>query len=289
MNISAEYVMINGERVAAELATISIHDRGLRFGDGVFETIPVVHGIPYLWEAHIVRLQAGLEAIMINADCTTLHEHTTSLIAHNRITQGMVRIMITRGQGSQGYLPTYATPPTIIIEATPTDAACAAHHTPMTLSVSSFARLHPASLPTHAKLMQGLNPTLARLHAQKEGCDEALMLDIAGNISEAASGNLIWQKDNVLYAADTHTGCLSGTMVARLRQIINAPIHSVSMPLEGLQHCDALIMTNALKGAVAISKVKHAQNYYHFSMSEPLADVCNSAIQKDIAEYTTSA
>ena len=62
---------INGQFMPAGQATINVADRGFRFGDGVFETIRLVEGVPYQWEAHLARLNAGLAALRItppNAD-----------------------------------------------------------------------------------------------------------------------------------------------------------------------------------------------------------------------------
>ncbi len=283
MKSASEYVSVNGEMVRADEACISIYDRGLRFGDGVFETIAVAYGVPYCWDLHQQRLFAGCDALRIPYKSAELRAHCDALIQKNNVVNGMLRIMVTRGVGSQGYLPVGSASPTVIIEATAVKQGCAEHKNDLSLWVSSYKRLHPDTLPTQAKLMQGVNATLARMEAQDADCDEALMLDVNHHISEAASGNLLWMREGKYYTAHTDSGCLSGTMLAQLALLLTAPVQPTLLPLEELQHIDALVMTNAIKGAVAVRIVRSNEIEYHFDKSVTLAAHCNGLIQKDIA------
>ena len=170
------YISINNKLVKEKDASIPISDRGLRFGDGVFETILLRYGKPYLWASHMHRLEEGLAALSIDADVSELEQQSLSLIKKNNITDGILRIMITRGSGSRGYLPMpkEGDAPTIIIEANPLPQMNFREH--IELYVSSWRKPSPLALPTEHKLMQGVNSTLAKLEARENDCMEALMM-----------------------------------------------------------------------------------------------------------------
>ena len=284
MNIVSDYVSLCGDIIPKNTACISIEDRGMRFGDGVFETVLIAYGTAYCWDLHRTRLQQGCMALRIPYDTSKLQAQCIALIEKNHVHHGMLRIMVTRGAGSEGYLPTYANQPTVIIETISHDIDVLQTLREYTLYVSSYKRLHPHMLPTQAKLMQGVNATLARLEAQDEQCDDALMLDINNHISEAASGNILWQYRNQYYTPHLDSGCVAGTMLARLKTLLNQPVHHILCSIEMLENVEAIIMTNAIKGAVAISSISSKEHHYQFVNSTALAAHCHTLIQKDIAQ-----
>src|SRR4051812_49078958 len=87
-------------------ACISIEERGFKFGDGVFETIRISDSIPYQWDLHLARLKEGIDALKIPADLANLYALSLELIRKNNVKEGLLRISVSRGIGSNGYLPT---------------------------------------------------------------------------------------------------------------------------------------------------------------------------------------
>jgi aminodeoxychorismate lyase len=276
-------VFLNGAIIPKHQALISVDDRGFRFGDGVFETLPVIQGAPYLWEQHLARLQEGLEALRIEVDISAFIEPFLTLIAHNHIGDGVGRILVTRGIGSKGYLPT-GNAATIYMEIVP-DIPLIVNDTlpaPLQLWRSEWRRFAPSVLPSSVKLMQGVNATLARMEAQAHQCDEALLLSTEGHIAEAASGNLFWCKDDTLYTPSLSTGCVAGTMRARLMQISEMPVQEVQASLAELSGASAMMMTNALQGIVPVGSILNESLF--FPASEALANRCRKWVQEDIVE-----
>ncbi|MBV8939250.1 MAG: aminotransferase class IV, partial [Alphaproteobacteria bacterium] len=98
-------VYLNDRFVPAGEASVSVQDRGFRFGDGVFETIALRRGEPYQWAFHMQRLEAGLAALRISFNTAPLLGICTELLARNGAESGLLRIAVSRGVGSQGYLP----------------------------------------------------------------------------------------------------------------------------------------------------------------------------------------
>lgn len=235
------YCFVNGNFLDEDKATISIKDRGLRFGDGVFETMRVQNGRIYAIADHMARLTSGLTAIKIKCDIDEIKENLLQLIAKNNLQSGSVRIMVTRGEGSQGYLPTYISKPTIIIE---NFLSAADKEEAVSLWLSSYQKISPHALPVNYKLMQGLNSTLARMEALEHNCFEALQLSSDNLICECSSSNIFWFKDNILYTPSPKTGALGGVLKSRLISILPFKISEVQSDISALITADEVFITN---------------------------------------------
>ncbi len=264
---------------------ISPDDRGFRFGDGVFETIAIIHGTPYLWDAHMARLQRGLDVLSINADIGCLRGHVDILARKNQcVKHGIARIMVTRGCGSRGYLPVEGIKPTCLLDVlcdVPPMAQLPRVVSPLNLYVSQWRRFPPECLPCDAKIMQGMNATLARMEAVSHGADEALMLSVNDMVAESSSGNLFWQDtQGRLYTPALSTGCLAGTMRARLMQLWPREVIECTISLEELTTMPAMVFTNSLRGAVPVRAI--AGSSADFPQSEELAARCNQLIIHDV-------
>jgi branched-chain amino acid aminotransferase len=278
------YLSLNGHILPTTQAHISVQDRGFRYGDGAFETIAMVAGVPYLWEAHYARLLRGLAVLHIAVDTAYLRTHLHELSVKNNVHDGIARILVTRGCGSEGYLPAPTTPPTVLIEVTPSPSRLALQDaSPIKVTLSPWRRFPANCLPTDVKIMQGMNATLARMDAAAGGYDEALMLSVAGELCEAASGNLFWLKKETLYTPALSTGCLAGVMRARLIELWQGEVTEVTIPLSEWK-TSALIMTNALRGAIPIDSLAAEGRDYLFPKSTAFANHCNSLIAEDLRQ-----
>jgi branched-subunit amino acid aminotransferase/4-amino-4-deoxychorismate lyase len=239
------YTHLNHRLLPRHDALISVEDRGFRFGDGVFETLRVMGGVPIDWEAHCQRLAEGLAAIQITYDITPLQSYARQLLHANKVKEGVLRIAITRGVGSKGYLPIAGSPPTLVIETLPLPEIPES----ITLWQSRYTKISPRALPVAYKLMQGMNSILARMEAEAEGCTEALLCNEAGYLAEGSASNLFWVKHGVLYTPEDSTGLLQGIMRAILLE--KGATTGLYTP-ETLQDAEEVFMTNSLWGVMPV-------------------------------------
>lgn len=247
-------VFINGQPATGDTVLLSPDERGFRFGDGAFETIAVHHGRPYLLQYHLQRLQAGLRAIGIAYDVASLPHLLGEVISANQVQQAVARVYISRGIGSQGYLPALPAPaPTCVVQLLPLPMPPAA---PVTLWLSRWEKISPRALPTEHKLAQGLNATLARMEAREQGCYEALQLSASGMVSEASSANIFWLKDDTLHTPPLSTGALAGTTRRRLMENGPYPVRETETTAAALAETDAVFLTNATIGIVPVASLQ---------------------------------
>jgi branched-chain amino acid aminotransferase len=254
-------IFLNGAFLSRAEAHIALEDRGFRFGDGIFTTLAIIEKIPLFWELHEERLRIGNALLQLRHELAPLHAQLQKVIAMNHINDGIARIVISRGSGSAGYSPTYASPPTILIECMAQPPLLAIYYrtphnppAPLTLHISTWQRPPPSVLPNTTKLLQGLNPILAKMEAQAAGCDDALMLDTQGFVSEAASGNLFWlDNTGVLHTPPLTTGCLKGVMRTWLMQYFT--VHETYITLPALLNQSAVFFCNATSGVRPVSHI----------------------------------
>lgn len=271
-----KYAFVNGEMTESARASISIEDRGLRFGDGVFETIRLHRGVPYLWDYHIERLNEGLRTLYIPEPVWPLKKACLSLLAHNDTEEGTLRIAITRGIGSRGYLPT-GNQSSLIIELLP--SAEAQSHPRLWLS--SHRRMSPSALPTHLKLSQGLNSTLALLEAERQGYDNALLLSQEGHISECANANIFWLKNGKIHTPALTTGCIAGVTRRRLMEL--TPIIETEATFAELLQAESIAISNARLGLQQVAHIASAESELALN---GLLGTLSELLTADCARYT---
>lgn len=270
-------VMINGQSVLAEGASVSIHDRGFRYGDGVFETIAVHGGVPYQWEYHAARLASGTADIKIDFDSSNLQLNTKVLLKANKASDCTLRIQVTRGVGSRGYLPTGGTP-TCVIE---TLARPALPAPGVSLFTTRYAKPALATLPVNHKLCQGLNSTLARMEAESHGCFEALLLSTEGLLCEASSANLFWFKNGTLYTPALSTGALAGSTRAALLRL--HAVQQVEAPLAALLDADEVFLANTSWQVLAVASLAPQGKIWK---NGPATAQLAQKLAADIAQYS---
>jgi branched-chain amino acid aminotransferase len=275
-------VIVNGRTVAAELAAISIFDRGFRFGDGVFETIAVHDGLPYQFEWHMERMAKGLAAIKIAFDTSILKNHAFSLIKSNQLNEGLLRIQVTRGIGSKGYLPDKNDPnagPCYVLETRPMPAIGSA---PVALWQSTYTKPSPKSLPVQFKLCQGLNSTLARIEAEENQCADALLSNEQKHVCETSSGNIFWLKDKILYTPALACGVLDGSMRSTIMRLSPWKVQEVEATAGQMTRADAVLISNVVWKVLPVGALKPQGIHWN---SEDAAKQLLALINEDIRKY----
>lgn len=247
------FIFLHDRLVEATQARVHVDERGFRFGDGVFETIPVYSGIPYLLHYHMERFEKGLQALKIHCNQADVHNAISALISANKMQDGLLRVYASRGVGSQGYLPTFpASRPTLVIQSLPLPSSAPL---PLTIWLSGYERPSPQALPGAFKLAQGLNSTLARMEAMDHGCDEALLLSQHQKLCEASAGNLFWRKKGALFTPALTTGALAGVTRRRLIEASSLQVIEGEYGLETLADADEVFLTNASRGIIPVEKL----------------------------------
>lgn len=270
------FVYMNDRFMEHGAAMVPVTDRGFLFGDGVFDTLRVRAGTPYRWGWHMDRFRRGIEAIRIKPP-QDLRSACEELLKKNKVTDGLLRIYVTRGSGGSGYLPAKGNTPTLMIETRPLpDTAM-----PLKLWLSGTEKISTRALPVAYKLAaQGLNATLARLEAEDNGGGEALQLTHEGHISEATSASIFWLKGDTLYTPSLECGCLEGGIRARLIELFD--VKEGRYEPQALKDADAVFLTSASRLAQPVEALM--PQGWRWPMSERVAGIAER-LKNDVSDY----
>ena len=266
-----KYAYVKNSFINSNNAKISIKERGFRFGDGVFETIRIKNYQLTDFNLHSKRLAAGLKAIKINFDLVKIAPLAEKLIAKNQQKQGFLRISISRGIGSKGYLPVNCKA-TLIIETENLRRNYAQNYN---LTISPYQKISDNALPVNYKLMQGLNSTLSALYAKEHNVNDAILLNSNHHISETSAANIFMVKDGYIFTPPLTDGLLGG--VVREKIISNFSVKEKSFKLADLEIYDNIFISNVAIKLKLISKIIQPNNQilWHNKLNESSIKITN--------------
>lgn len=237
---------VNGRFIPADQPVLAVNDRSFLYGDGLFETIRITNGQPFLWREHLERLQRSAEFLKIPLpyDAAEIELATRHLLVQNDMPEGMVRIHLSRGGGERGYALPSTPSPTLVIT---THKFIRSESKGLNVITSHVRVLADDPLTQH-KTANRLPNILARQQADAGGADEALILNNHGQIAEASAANVFVIRGNQLITPPLTSGALAGTTRAFLLKIAAAKnLVGVEAPLttNDLKCADATFLSSA--------------------------------------------
>jgi branched-chain amino acid aminotransferase len=244
----------DGRIIAPDEAHVSVADRGLLLGDGVFETMPVYNGRVFGLEAHVERLASGLEVLDLagTVDLGKLHAAIVHYAAVEGEDCGVLRLTVTRGEGPRGLAPPEAPRATIFMTLSPMPAA---RQTPLSLHVATATRRNEHSPLSRIKALPYLDNLLALQEARDHGADDALMLNTRGTIACATVANLFAIRDGRLETPPVCDGALPGTMrafVLSLSKAAGLVPAETSLQVKDLTEADEIFLTNSISRVTVV-------------------------------------
>jgi len=184
-------IWLDGEWHTRDTAKVSVFDHGLLYGDGVFEGIRVYHGKVFKLKAHVERLFESAKAIGMKVPMSQ-RECAQAILDTVKESPGCeyLRPLITRGVGSLGIDARKCEKPCVIIIAdTISLYPKECYEVGLHVATVGTMRNHPAATNARVKSLNYLNNVMARMEATLSNCQEALMLNHKGDISECSGDN----------------------------------------------------------------------------------------------------
>jgi len=206
-------VWLNGRLLDITDAHIAPNDRGFLLSDGLFETIRVANGqTPHL-ARHFARLEEGCAILSLpSPDRTLLTQAISDLLHVTNLSDGSLRLTVTRGTGPRGLVPPAMPHPTVLIQAT---ASIMTVPAPVRLGLSRYRRDGDSPL-ARVKSLACLLSVMSRMEAVAAGLDDALLLGTTGAVAEASAANILFLREGCLQTPPIADGALPGTSRARL-------------------------------------------------------------------------
>jgi 4-amino-4-deoxychorismate lyase len=247
-------LLINGDSGTS----ISAFDRGLQYGDGLFETIAVVDARPCLWGRHYGRLLAGGKrlGISIPPAATLLAEAQREIGSSHK---GVIKITVTRGEGGRGYRSDPEMAATRLVHFSswpdyPPDAGTAG----VSVRVCN-TRLGSTPALAGIKHLNRLEQVLARSEWSDAETSEGLMLDSLDQVIEGTMSNIFMLRDGAIHTPDLSDCGIEGVMRALVLDVaaeLGRGVHIRPIPMTELLQADSLFLTNSLIGVWPVRAVQ---------------------------------
>ncbi|HTY87416.1 MAG TPA: branched-chain-amino-acid transaminase [Candidatus Acidoferrum sp.] len=206
-------IFIDGKYYSERDAKISVFDHGLLYGDGIFEGIRAYHGRVFKLREHIDRLFYSAKAILLDIPMSPAQVMRAVLetCRKNRLRDGYIRLVVTRGIGSLGLNPRSCKRPSVIVIAGKIQLYPPGLYRRGLdiITVPTARNLHSALNPA-IKSLNYLNNILAKIEANQGGCEEAVMLNAEGFVAECTGDNVFIVKNGALATPPLSAGALYG-------------------------------------------------------------------------------
>ncbi len=247
----SQHIYINGEYFSREDAKISVYDHGLLYGDGVFEGMRIYGGNVFRLRQHLERLWESAKAIAltipIGIDQMTSDVQET--VRRNELSEGYIRLVVTRGGNQLGLDPFRCADPQVIIIADRITLYPESYYQDgLDLVTASTIRNHPAALSPRIKSLNYLNNILAKIEGLRAGCIEALMLNHKGEVAECTGDNVFIVKRGELFTPPIDAGILEGitrNAVLELAEQAGIPTHQRTVTRHDMFVADECFLTGS--------------------------------------------
>ncbi len=238
--------LVNG--VAEE--RVSVFDRGLAYGDGLFETIRAVNGAAPLWSRHIARLDHGCGRLGLPVpDPAMLADEFARVV--QGLPDAVVKIILTRGIGERGYAPTSPARVTRIVAAFPAPQVPADWYRDGIRVRCCALRLAAQPKLAGVKHLNRLEQVLARGEWSDADVVEGLLFDQADNLVSATAANVFVGIDGVLLTPPVDTCGVAGVLRGVLLETL-PDIHVRTMKKEDLMRADEIFLTSSVRGVLPV-------------------------------------
>jgi len=256
-------IYIDGKWYNKDEAKISVFDHGLLYGDGVFEGIRSYNCLIFKLKEHIERLYESAHSIMLKISLSKkdLQKAIVQTLKRNKLKDGYVRILVTRGVGDLGLDPRMCKRSSVIIIA---DKIALYPHSEellkkgMKLITVPTARNLPEALNPSIKSLNYLNNIMAKIEASNSGAQEAVMLNNYGYVAECSGDNIFIVRNGILKTPPIYHGALRGItrgVVIELGRKLGIEVQRTTLTRHELFNSNECFLTGTAAEIISVVKI----------------------------------
>ncbi|HEX6125965.1 MAG TPA: aminotransferase class IV [Pyrinomonadaceae bacterium] len=245
-----DLALFNGQITSASVLRVDALSVAALYGKGVFTTVAIYNGKPFLWDKHWHRLMDNSERLEIGLSQFTedsMRNALHDLILQNGVNNGRARITVFDESASDLWSTSSGSKISLLI----TTADFTAKRENLRLGVSPY-RVNTTSPLAGVKSTNYLERIVALASMRNSGSDEAVQLNERDEIASALMANMFWLKEGQLFTPSLATGCLPGT--TREFVIENLKCGEVEAGITELESADEIFLTSAGIGVIQVSE-----------------------------------
>jgi branched-chain amino acid aminotransferase len=254
-------VYISGKFFDKDNARISVFDHGFLFGDGVFEGMRSYNGKVFRLRDHMIRLWNSAKALMIEIPISIeeMEAATYETLKINNISDGYIRLIVTRGIGTLGLDTHLCKNPQIVIIADHLALYPKEHYEKgLDIVTASTVRTNPSMVSPQIKSLNYLNNILAKIEGHQAGCVEVLMLNTKGEVAECSGDNIFIVSKGRLHTPSPEAGILEGITrqtVIDIAADMNIPVKEAPMTRYDIFAADECFRTGSAAELIPVVKL----------------------------------
>ena len=258
-------VFVDGKFVDEKKAMVSVFDHGLLYGDGVFEGIRAYNGRVFKLTEHVARLFYSAKAILLKVPLShkAICKAVCEACRRNKIRDGYIRLVVTRGVGTLGLDPNRCSNPQVIIIADKIQLYPKAFYEEgLNIVTVPTTRNHTNAVNPAIKSLNYLNNILAKIEATNAGCVEAIMLNHEGFVAECTGDNVFMIKDDKMYTPPLAAGALHGItreVAVDLAEANGVKVSEPNLTRYDLYNADEVFITGTAAEVVPVVKIDGRQ------------------------------
>ncbi|MFW9830756.1 MAG: branched-chain-amino-acid transaminase [Candidatus Thorarchaeota archaeon] len=255
-------IYIDGKFLPRQEAKISVFDHGLLYGDGIFEGIRVYDGVVFKLDAHLDRLYHCAKAILLNIpmEREAMKAAVLETLQRNGYQDSYIRLLVTRGKGDLGVNPAKCPKASVIIiniQVEPMHGH-GSKEQGITTIIASTRRQAPDSTSHEIKSLNYLNSILACLEANRQGVDDAIMLDQRGFVAEATGTTLVAIRNGELHAPPLTASILDSItrrFVLNMARELGFQVHEKDMTLFQLLMAEEVFLCGTMGEITSVRSI----------------------------------
>ena len=254
-------IFMNDRLVPEEEAKVSVFDHGLLYGDGVFEGLRSYSGRVFRLDSPLDRLWASARAIALEIPLAkdVVAKAVNDTLAANKLVDGYVRLVVTRGAGSLGLDPNRTKNPQVIVIAdTISLYPREFYEKGLRIVTAATQRVHSAALSPRIKSLNYLNNIMAKLEGLQAGCVEALMLNHKGEVAECTGDNVFVIRSGSLLTPPPDAGILEGITRGAVMDLAHAAgiaCHEATLTRYDLYTADECFLTGTAAEVIPVVEI----------------------------------
>jgi branched-subunit amino acid aminotransferase/4-amino-4-deoxychorismate lyase len=269
--MSVTYLNFNGSILPSDHPIFEAHNRGFRYGDGLFESMRFLKGKLKFPEMHIDRIQKGMKLLKFDnyslIDTWFIREKTEELIRRNKVgADARIRLTIFRDSG--GFYTPDSNKFAYLLELHKLDdSQYVLNKKGLIIDVYDEVP-KPVNILSNSKTSNAMIYVLAGIFKNQNALDEVLILNQNGFLCESVSSNVFVVYDRKLYTPALNEGCIAGVMrqvVMRLAKENNIELVEAQINPDILNEADEVFLTNAAKGIQWVMGYNHKRYFNEVS------------------------
>jgi branched-chain amino acid aminotransferase len=259
----------NGNLIEGDTFATALNNRGLNYGDSIFESMRFAFGRINFWEDHYFRFMASMRLVRMEIPLSFspeyLEEQVRKTLKANKLESGAARVRLQAIRKSGGLYAPQSNDVDLLITVAPlADQAYTLNEKGLNIDLYKDFYLQKSML-SNLKTGSSLFYVVASVFKQENGFDECLLLNDAKELVEAISANVFLVKDKTVYTPPLSSGCLKGVMRKQVLTLLPKMEYTVVEepinPFE-LQRVDEVFLTNASKGIQWVGQYRK-KSYTH--------------------------